>query len=499
LGVKPRFVLPATAIPAAVVIGTLASVVAAAVPGRTAVRVPPVEAMRPEGVLEVADTGARVRPVVTTLGAVILVAGTLVMVLGSKSLVSVGFGATTVGVLILTFGVSGLIAVGVARLAARIGAVGRLAAAGIERAPRRVWATTLAVTIGVAIVVALGGLVSNQNETFAADFHSMTESAFWVQAGAADSIPTQAQLPSGWVAQIRAIPGVGAVRHNESAYIALNDEQVLLDGLDPGSNVPFVRGAGPAGPRALNGDGVIAAKSWAKRHGMHVGDAVTIATPSGRQSPRIVALSDVPDPVQGELAVDYTRFAQWFRGGALTAIEVAVPSRADLAAVQSSLVRLVATAPVAIHVYTGAEEWAGARKSLTQITAIFTAVVWVIVLATALAVLNTMAITVVERRRELGILRAVGTSRGMISRMVLVEAAVITVSGLAMGVLLGLLQQAAGIRATATVTGFTVRYRLVIAPLVTAAIAAAVMTVGGAIGPAWRAARVDVIPAIGYE
>jgi ABC-type antimicrobial peptide transport system permease subunit len=76
---------------------------------------------------------------------------------------------------------------------------------------------------------------------------------------------------------------------------------------------------------------------------------------------------------------------------------------------------------------------------------------------------------------------------------------VITAAGLLLGTFVGTVQHVAGVRATATLTGFTVQYQFVIVPLITAAVAAVAMAVVGAIGPAWRAGQVDVISAIGYE
>jgi len=190
---------------------------------------------------------------------------------------------------------------------------------------------------------------------------------------------------------------------------------------------------------------------------------------------------------------------QWFGRNGATDMEVIARPGADIVAVRRAVEGVVANSPVRATVYTGREIVDGTLRSLSQITAIFRFMVWAVVAATALAVLNTMVISVVERRRELGILRAVGTSRRTIRRVVLCEAAVITAAGLVLGTFVGTVQHVAGVRATATLTGFTVQYQFVAVPLLTATVAAVGMVVVGAIGPAWRAGKIDVISAIGYE
>jgi putative ABC transport system permease protein len=360
------------------------------------------------------------------------------------------------------------------------------------------WATALAVTIGVGVTVAVGGLIANQKQTFRNDFRSFADSNIWVQSAGAARIAVQPVIPFDWAPAIAKMPGVRAVIRDEAAYVDVNGEEVVLQGVDPGTNTPFFRHAGRGADRALHGDGVVVSRYWAARHHLRVGDVVALTTPAGRQTPPIVAIADTPNPAQGEIGLDLARYVAWYRTTGLTDLEVITDPRAT-PAVMTSISRLSAMLPVKLGVYTGEQILAGSLQSLAQITAIFNAMILATILATSLAVLNTMAIAVIERRRELGILRAVGTSRAGIRRIVLTEAAAITIAGLVGGSVMGLLQQVAGVHATGTVSGFTVDYRFVFGPLLTAAVAAIAMTVLGAALPAWRASKVDVVAAIGYE
>jgi len=499
LGVRPTFILPPLAVPTGMAVATLATLGAAFFPARAAVRVAPVEAMRPDGVLETAGGEGRTRPAVVAIGAAIFLGGNLVTVLGHGDVVMVGFGAITLGAVIATAGITGRLAQGVGRLAARFGPTGRLAAAGIERSPRRIWSTTLAVTIAVGVVVALGGIVRNQEQSFGSDFASLADTDLWVQTSPPTTVPVQPLLPLEWAAEIAALPGVRGVSRNQAAYMTLGDEQLLMEGLEPGTNVPFFRLPGDTGVRAAAGDGMIASKAWADRHGLGVGDTVTLTTPTGPHDERLSALVDLPVIVQGQLGIDYRRFTEWFGRAALTGIEVRLQPGADPVVVRQAIRNIVSDAPIPVNVFTGAEVFDGSLQSLRQSLAIFNAMVWVVVAATGLAILNTMAISVVERRRELGILRAVGTSSRTIRRMVIAEAASITAVGAILGAGLGLIQHRVAIQAMAGLVGFTVDYGFVVFPLLTAGLAAVVMTMTGSLGPAIRAGRVNVVEAIGYE
>src|SRR4029078_10805508 len=114
---------------------------------------------------------------------------------------------------------------------------------------------------------------------------------------------------------------------------------------------------------------------------------------------------------------------------------------------------------------------------------------WVVVGATALAVLTTLRISVVERRRELGILRAIGTSRRRMRRMIAVEALAIGTVGGLVGLLFGLSGHHVAVLGFTRLVGYAVRYQLLIPPLLVAAVPALVIAVLASLVPAWRAAR----------
>jgi len=201
----------------------------------------------------------------------------------------------------------------------------------------------------------------------------------------------------------------------------------------------------------------------------------------------------------GGIAMALDRLEQWYARPGGGWVEVYERPGADPLTVRRQIADAVKGAPFPMWVYSGPELLSASRRGLNQSAGVFLSMQWVVVGATALAVLNTLLLSVVERRRELGILRAIGTSRKRVRRMVATEALAIGTVGGALGVLFGLSGHYVAVLAYKRLVGFAVRYELLAVPVIVALIAAAAIVVLASLAPAWRAARLNVVEAIGYE
>jgi putative ABC transport system permease protein len=138
-----------------------------------------------------------------------------------------------------------------------------------------------------------------------------------------------------------------------------------------------------------------------------------------------------------------------------------------------------------------------ARGQISTLTNIVLALLLLAVVIAAIGIVNTLALSVVERRREIGLLRAVGTSRRQVRRMVRLEAVVISVFGAVLGLALGLVFGVALRRSLAS-DGFT-SLSVPVPPLAGYLAAAALLGMLAAVWPAWRASRLDILDAIATE
>ena len=500
VGIRPAFTIAPWQLAVAVLIGMAATVVAALVPARAVSRVPPVDAMRPEGVLEASDA-PRLRLGVALAGLAMLGLGYLLCAVGRASVVVLGFAFQTSGFIVVTIGVMGPIASSVARVAGRLGAIGRLAGAGLERSPRRTWTTTVAVVVGVGVVVTFTGSFENQLDTFSRTIATLGRPDLEVTTARAEDFPPEVTMSADWVDRMAGVPGVASVRAGQAFYATVGGRRVVIEGVQDPPTVPLVARL-PARARAevLAGGAIAVTRAFALAHGLKTGDTFELATTTGPQRLRVAGVGNVLMPVPGGgIAIALDRLQQWYARPGAGWLEIYEGRGADRAAVRRQVTAIAKSAGFPTWVYSGPEILTASRRSVDQSSRIFQAMQWVVVGATALAVLNTLLISVVERRRELGILRAIGTSRRRIRRMVAIEAVAIGTVGGVLGTLFGLSGHYVAILAYGRLLGFTVRYQLLATPIVVAAFSAAAIVVFASLAPAWRAARLNVVEAIGYE
>src|SRR5207302_9098489 len=112
----------------------------------------------------------------------------------------------TGGFIVGTSGAMGPLATAAAAIASVFGAAGRLAGAALQRSPRRVWATALAVVVAVGQVVAFRALTANQAHTFGAQIVSLGRPDLWVTTSPANQFPAEVRMPLTWADRLAAVP-----------------------------------------------------------------------------------------------------------------------------------------------------------------------------------------------------------------------------------------------------------------------------------------------------
>lgn len=245
----------------------------------------------------------------------------------------------------------------------------------------------------------------------------------------------------------------------------------------------------------LAGRGVVLSQNLGKTLGVQVGDELQLQTPHGPQRTPVLALVPYFSTVIGTVGMSLDHMRAWFDRPGTTTLQITVADGADPGRLLAD-VRGVVPAPN--YVYDGRAALAGLEAPLHQSMLIANAVWVIVVFVAAVALLNTLTLSVLERRREIGVLRAMGSSRRYTLGMVLAEAAAIGVVGGASGLLVGLIDQWLFSPVSGTIMNFNVTFQP--SPMaVVFTVGALAISLLGSIPPARRAARLNIIEAVSIE
>lgn len=471
--------------------GTVVSVVAATWPARRAAAVAPVAALRGATSDEGRAAGRRIVAglVTTVLGAVTMAFG----LVGGGGIAAVGSGAVLVFVGVSLLGPA--IAAPVMRvlgspLAHLGGASGRIARDNALRNPRRTSATAAALMVGVALVGTISVLGASAKASVDRAVRSSFTGDLVVDAGpmgmlgfSPDVTTRLADLPG--VRSVSAVRGVSAEVDGAPAQLMAMDATAVEDLFDLGA----VRGD----LAALGGDRIAMSAAAAEAQGLELGDPVTVRfAATGTQRLRLAATYERTD-VAGDHLVDLSTYDRHVATSMDAKAFVRLEAGADLATV-----RAAAEAAVDDHPQLGVQdrgEFAGATAShIDELLNLVHGLLLLAVLIAVMGIANTLALSVVERTRELGLLRAVGMTRRQVRAAVRWESVLVALLGATLGLSIGTLFGWSLVRALGDqgLTTFVVPGAQLVAITVLAALAG----VAAAALPARRAARLDVIAAV---
>lgn len=495
LEARVEYWLPGYAIPLALAATAVTSVVAAAMAARQVYKVSPIEALAPVGA-SAADVVPRWVRIASGVGAVAVFAVSFLLFIEFRGTFAFVAMAALLGAEIaLGFALSAPIVKATAATARRLGSFGALAAATIERAPRRVWATVMTVLIGVVTTVVITGTNADMIRSARGIFSSVADVDVWVSADPPDSYPTDV-LPQGLSDKVAAVPGVARVTEGAFGFAVIGGTRVLLDGLSGGTHDSLFRTLDERiRAEVLAGRGVVLTQNLGKALHVRVGDQLRLQTPHGPRDTAVLAVVPFFSTVIGTVGIGLDQMRAWFDRPAATTLQIAAGPGVDPKRLLAEVRRVV---PAPDHVYDGRTALAGLEAPLHQSMFIANAVWIIVVMVAAVALLNTLTLSVLERRREIGVLRAMGSSRRFTLRTVLAEAAGIGIVGGVLGLSFGLADQWLFSLNSGAIMNFQVGFRL--SPMALAfTVGALMISVLGSVPPARRAARLNIIEAISVE
>ncbi|MFE9836914.1 ABC transporter permease [Streptomyces sp. NPDC005551] len=487
-------------------VGVGVTFLAAYLPARRAAGVSPMAALADA---EIAGVG---RPLRTRaiVGTVVGVAGAAALVgcvtatrtSSAASLLALGVVLTLVATVIAgPLLVRPVIRVLGAAFPALFGSVGRMSQRNALRNPRRTGATAAALMVGLALVGGMSVASASMSKSFDQQIDNTLGADFVVQNS--NFLP----FPQEITEKVRATDGAGLVVRQRFTPVAVrlpDGERVETTAaayesrLDDVAHVSYARGDTAA---ALAEGHLAMDAGFAKDHGVRIGSRIPVEFPGGRGTElQAAAFTDQDSAegfgVRGGLYFGFATIQKYVPDGQDSALYVNAAAGTDADELRSGLEKTLDPYPQ-VQVRDLADYKKLIHDQIAVLLYLVYALLGLAIVIAVLGVVNTLALSVVERTREIGLLRAIGLARRQLRRMIRLESVVIAVFGAVLGLALGLLwglcvQQVLALQG---MTALAIPWTTIVAVVV----GSAVVGIVAALLPALRASRMNVLAAIAHE
>jgi putative ABC transport system permease protein len=486
-----------------VLLGIGMTLVAGLLPALSASRITPLEALRP--MAEAPAAGKISKSSWSGIG--LIVAAVIILFSRQVGLLALGSLLLLLGLVLaapaLVKPVASIFSTLIVLTFARDG-TGNLAQNNLERHPSRAAITASATMIGIAIIVGIGGMIWSMTGGFLDILQRSLGSDYLVMPPSVGIWKSNLGAKQDLADRLRAVPGVAVVSTLRYAGASISGQSVSLLGVDPMTypkvaSLTFQVGEAATAYQALaNERSIIANGVLATQLKIKVGDTVQLSTPTGTKPYRIAAIAGDYLNVkimtayisQENLQTDFHKNEDVF-------YQINLVPNINTEQVEPKLQKIVADY-AQFKLVSGKSYFEENKQILDAVIAIYFVMMLVLAVPSLIALLNTLTIGVIERTREIGLLRAIGTTRIQVRQMVLAEALLLAAIGTAFGLLAGLYLgyvMVLGLGAG----GYPVTYVFPYQGLLAAIATGLIFGVVAALLPARQAAQMDIIQALRYE
>lgn len=484
----------------AIVLGVGITLLSSILPALAATRLSPLEALRPS----LAEVERRNAGRSAIVGGVLVVLSLLMLLPQSIGLASLGMMVFVVGLILI----GPILVYPVARifgslLTLAFAREGHIAQGNLTRQPGRAAITASTITIGLALLVALGGLIGSliggiggwMNKTLGSDYLFMPQSL--VLGGGNIGAGSQ------FVDEIRDVPGVEQVTTLRQTTARVDETDLQIIGLDP-VTYPEIAGLifSDGNERTVfedlgNGRNIIVNGIFAAQNGLALNDTLTVKTPDGEETYHVIAVGG--DFLNYKIATGYVsqaNLAQDFHETADLLIMVNEEAGANSVQVNEALAEIGRSYPA--FVFYSLESFQAEMNVLFQAYNVIYVFLILLSIPSLIALINTLAINVLERTREIGTLRAVGATRRQVRRMITAESLLLTAMGTVFGIVAGLWLGYVLVGAM-NLVGLVFPFAFSYASILMAIAVGIGFGIIGALIPARQAAQMDIVRALAYE
>ncbi len=485
----------------AIGLGVGVTVLGALLPALSARRLTPLDALRPQ----MAEVFERTMGRRGWIGAVLIAGAVAGLVSGNSSLVGLSVVLLLSGMVLLAPVLVKPISDTFSRLITLVFVrEGEVSKANLQRNPGRAAVTASTMMVSIAIMIAMLGMTTSISDGFMRYVDKSIAADYVV-------LPTQLLLSAGnagagpkLVSEIEKTPGVANVATLRLGMGRIKDGKVQFIGIDPViypkvSSFAFSEGTAQGDIAKLaQGRKMFVNGMYASQAGVSIGDRLRVETPNGSRTYEVAGVAN--DFLNAKLATAYVsqdNLARDFNAKTDLLVMANAAAGADKGALRAGLDKALAGYPQ-FKLYDATKFRAEQRQTIQQMMGMLYVVVAVLGFPSLLALLNTLVIAVLGRRREIGMLRAVGGMKKQIRRMVTAESLLLSAVGTAFGMLAGVWLGYVFVGALQSI-GFSLPYYFPWTGLVVAVAAAVLFGVLAALIPARQAAGLNVVDALKWE
>ncbi len=384
------------------------------------------------------------------------------------------------------------------------GMEGRLASDSLAQAPRRTSATVSALMLSLAFVMVMATFGSSIKASFSGWISTSVNSDLFVCASENITVRTF-QFPASMGAELKKIPGVGQVDSVRMLDIDYGKSRPLLDSLEVEQ---YLRRAAPEMedgsledlvPRMSGKMGVLVSNNFARIHNVKKGSRIYLDSPTGRHAFEVAGVSVDYSSDRGSLLMDRVVYTKLWNDDRVDVYDLMLEKGYDPEAVRSDIRKHFAGTRN-VFVLTNKDMRAEIMRLTDQFLSLQYVQILIAVLVAALGIINSLMVSITERKREIGILRGLGGEKRRVRKSIVLEAVCIGIVSVVLGVVSGIILGYYAVGAFgAAFSGWVFPYRFPMTISLTMLPGVVFVSLLAAWYPARLALKTPVMEALAYE
>jgi putative ABC transport system permease protein len=381
----------------------------------------------------------------------------------------------------------------------------RLASDSLRRNPLRSGITVATLVISLAAIFTIAAFVNSVRGSLLAWVDQMVTADLIVSSGARTAGPRNVPLKENTLAGLKAVPGVKIVDLYRLIRSNYEGKPIVIESFSARDSasvrtLPMASGDGARALEAMaGGKGVILSESFQSRFGKGANDSIELATPSGRIAFKVLGVYVDYSSDIGSVLIDRALYKKYWQDELVDAFDLWLEAGADQQAVIQDIKQRYGE-EYQLFISTHGELRNTVVNIMEQSFVVNYAVEIVAVVVAIFSVINTLLASILDRTREIGVLRAIGATQAQVRKSVVLEAGWMGVLGGMLGLLAGtIMSYHHVVYNTKVLTGWTFQFYYPYGVAVVSIIASVGLCLLAGYAPSKQAAATPVVTAIGYE